>query len=182
MRYRRLKVEGASYFFTLVTHQRRKLFANADTVALLELAIARVCERHPFSVEAQVTMPDHIHAIWHLPQGDADYSTRWRLIKEAFSKGYVKRHGRPDVGAARQARGEQALWQRRFWEHLIRDDRDFHVHLDYIHLNPVHHGFVTAPRDWPHSTFAQWVSKGVYEPAWGSDAKQELPDWSKSFE
>ncbi len=182
MRYRRLKIEGASYFFTLVTQERRKLFADDETVALLDTAIERVKARHPFDVEAQVIMPEHLHALWLLPKGDADYSTRWRLIKETFTKSYIKRHGRPPAGAARQARGEQALWQRRFWEHLIRDDQDFGAHLDYIHLNPVHHGYVAAPRDWPYSTFKQWVERGVYEPAWGSDAKPELPEWAKRSE
>ena len=182
MRYRRLKVEGASYFFTLVTQDRRKLFVDPETIGLLERAIAVVGKRHPFEVEAQVIMPDHLHALWQLPEKDADYSTRWRLIKEAFSKAYVKRRGRMVVGPARQARGEQALWQRRFWEHLIRDDRDFSAHLDYIHLNPVHHGLVTAPRDWPYSTFEKWVARGLYVPEWGSDAKPELPAWAKRLE
>jgi putative transposase len=182
MNYRRLKVEGASYFFTVVTQQRRKLFCDGVAVAMLDDAIARVVQRHPFVVEAQVIMPDHIHALWQLPDKDSDFSLRWRLSKEAFTKAYVKRHGVSYVDAARRARGEQPLWQRRFWEHLIRDDRDFCAHLDYIHLNPVHHGYVKAPRDWPHSTFRSWVERGVYEPEWGSDAKPELPAWAKSFE
>jgi putative transposase len=182
MRYRRLKVEGASYFFTLVTEHRRKLFADAETVELLRQAIARIGERHPFEVEAQVVMPDHLHALWRMPEKDADYSTRWRLIKEAFTKACVKRHGRAAIDPARAARGEQSLWQRRFWEHLIRDEEDFGAHLDYIHLNPVHHGYVTAPRDWPHSTFARWVARGVYEPEWGSNEKPQLPEWARRFE
>jgi putative transposase len=182
MRYRRLKVEGACYFFTLVTEDRRNLFVDPETIALLEKAIAVVGQRHPFEVEAQVIMPDHLHALWQLPEKHADYSTRWRLIKEALSKVYVKQQRRMVVSPARQARGEQALWQRRFWEHLVRDDRDFGAHLDYIHLNPVHHGLVTAPRDWPHSTFKMWVARGRYIPEWGSDAKPELPAWAKRLE
>jgi putative transposase len=182
MRYRRIKVEGASYFFTLVTQDRRKLFTDAETVVLLEQAIARVKQRHPFEVEAQVIMPDHLHALWHLPERDADYSTRWRLIKEGFTKAVVNRCGTRPIETARRARGEQSVWQRRFWEHLIRDDRDFAAHLDYIHLNPVHHGYVTAPRDWPYSTFRKWVAQGVYEPEWGSNEKPELPEWANRFE
>ena len=182
MHYKRLKVEGGSYFFTVVTHKRRNLFLDGDLVALLDTAVARVQERHPFEIEAQVVLPDHLHALWQLPANDADYSTRWRLIKEAFTKEFVKRHGPTDANGPRRRRGEQVLWQRRFWEHLIREDRDFGAHLDYIHLNPVHHGCVSAPRDWPHSSFAKWVSRGAYEPNWGSDEKPELPEWAKEFE
>jgi putative transposase len=182
MRYRRLKVEGAAYFFTLVTQDRRKLFAEEEAVALLEEAIARVRARHPFEVEAQVVLPDHLHSLWQLREDDADYSTRWRLIKEAFTKALVKRYEPLVVSEGRQARGEQGVWQRRFWEHLIRDEDDFGTHLDYIHLNPVHHGYVTAPRDWRFSTFEKWVAKGVYEPTWGSDALPELPAWTRKLE
>src|SRR5262245_28145054 len=155
--YRRLKIEGASYFFTVVTHDRRKLFLDADAVALLNTSIARVRECHPFEVEALVVLPDHLHTLWQLPPNDLNFSTRWRLIKETFTKQWVKCHGSTDASASRRAKGEQAIWQRHFWEHLIRDERDFPAHLDYIHLNPVHHRLVSAPRDWPYSTFEQWV-------------------------
>lgn len=182
MRYRRAKVEGASYFFTVVTGERRPLFRDAEMVALLDAAIDRVRTRHPFEVVAQVVLPDHLHAIWQLPEGDADYSMRWRLIKEAFTKAYGKRFERIDAGEARAARGELGLWQKRFWEHLIRDERDFAAHLDYIHLNPVHHGYVGAPRDWPHSTFKTWVQRGTYEENWGSGEMLALPEWAKRCE
>lgn len=182
MRYKRMKVEGASYFFTLVTHERRKLFAERECVALFESAVSRIRERHPFEVEALVVLPDHLHTLWQLPPGTADYSTRWRLIKEAFTKAYLKRYPPPNVNPSRRARGEQSLWQRRFWEHLVRDDRDFGDHLDYIHLNPVRHGFVSSPSEWPHSSFSKWVERGVYEPNWGSGEKAELPEWAKAFE
>ena len=182
MRYRRLKIEGACYFFTLVTEQRRRLFDDAETVALLQAAIDVVKDRHPFVIEAQVIMPDHLHALWRLPDGDADYSTRWRLIKERFSKSFVKRFGKPDASASRRQRGEQAIWQRRFWEHLIRDDGDFNAHFDYIHLNPVRHGYVQAAREWPHSTFSHWVERGVYEPHWGSGELPPMPDWAEKCE
>jgi putative transposase len=182
MRYKRLKVEGASYFFTVVTHERRKLFLDADVVAWYNEAVTRVQQRHPFDLEAQVVLPDHLHALWQLPRDDADYSTRWRLIKEAFTKAYLKHHGPPIVSESRRNKSEQGFWQRRFWEHLIRDDRDFGDHLDYIHLNPVRHGFVVAPSEWPYSSFARWVALGVYEPNWGSGEKQELPEWAREFE
>ena len=182
MRYRRVKLEGAAYFFTVVTYGRRELFRDPAVVELLDSAIARVQVRHPFELEAQVVLPDHIHALWQLPPNDADYSTRWRLIKEAFTKEFVKRHGRAEVECSRETRGEQAIWQRRFWEHLIRDDRDFADHLDYIHLNPIRHGLVAAPKDWQHSSFLRWVERGVYDLNWGSGETEELPGWAKAFE
>ena len=182
MRYRRMKVEGASYFFTVVTGERRPLFREAEMVALLDAAIDRVRTRHPFEVVAQVVLPDHLHAIWQLPEGDADYSKRWRLIKEAFTKACAKRFGRIDAGETRAARGELGLWQKRFWEHLIRDERDFAAHLDYIHLNPVHHGYISAPCDWPHSTFKTWVERGVYGEHWGSGEMPAMPDWAERCE
>ena len=182
MRYRRLKVEGASYFFTVVTFERRKLFGEPEAVELLNEAIFRVRNRHPFDLEALVVLPDHLHALWQMPPNDASYSMRWRLVKEAFTRSYMRRFGIPDATPTQQGRGEQTVWQRRFWEHLIRDDSDFAAHLDYIHLNPVHHGLSRSPEDWPHSTFKQWVGRGAYEPGWGSDVKPALPDWSKKFE
>ncbi len=182
MRYRRLTIEGASYFFTLVTHQRRQLFGNPGVVRMLDDAIESIRNRHPFEIEAQVVLPDHLHAIWKLPHQDANYATRWRLIKEAFTRAYVAKIGAPDRTDVDRARGERNVWQRRFWEHLIRDDRDFAAHLDYIHLNPVHHGLTSSPRDWPHSTFRKWIERGVYEPTWGSDERPELPDWAKRHE
>jgi putative transposase len=182
MRYRRVRIEGATYFFTLVTHQRRPLFRDPQLVALLDEAIGKVRAWHPFEIDAQVILPDHLHAIWTLPDGEANYSKRWRLIKEMFTRTYMKHRGPTEPLGVGRDKGVPAVWQRRFWEHLIRDERDFAAHLDYIHLNPVQHGFVTAPCDWPHSTFQQWMARGVYEPAWGSDAKPELPAWAKRHE
>ena len=182
MRYRRVVIEGACYFFTVVTHERQRLFSDPQTVQLLADAIAKVRVRHPFEIEAQVILPDHLHTIWTLPDGDANYAARWRLIKEGFTRAYCQSHGTPERTATARARGEQPVWQRRFWEHLIRDDRDFSVHLDYIHRNPVRHGLVSAPRDWPQSSFADWVARGVYDPAWGSGEMPDLPEWAKRHE
>jgi putative transposase len=176
MRYRRTDVAGASYFFTLVTYRRQPLFGRSDAVEMFERAVRSVQSRWPFTLEAQVVLPDHLHSIWTLPESDADYSTRWRLIKEAFTREYAIAHRVLAPDARRAMRGEKAVWQRRFWEHLIRDERDFSAHLDYIHINPVKHGLVSAPHDWPHSTFLQWVSRGAYEASWGSDEMPKLPD------
>ena len=182
MRYRRSHVAGATYFFALVTERRRPLFDEPACVAHLLTAIEKVRSRHPFSVDAYVILPDHLHALWTLPEGGAKFSTRWRLIKEASTRAYLKAHAAPERNESRRNKGEQAIWQRRSWEHLVRDDDDFARHLDYIHLNPVHHGLTSAPREWPHSSFAAWVERGVYEAAWGSDALPQLPEWAKRHE
>jgi putative transposase len=178
MRYRRMDVASATYFFTLVTYRRQPLLADAGAIALFESVVKSVQGKRPFAVEAQVVLPDHLHAMWTLPDGDADYSTRWRLIKEGFTREYARRHSLPRPDPARKARGERTVWQRRFWEHLIRDDRDFSAHLEYIHFNPVKHGLASAPRDWPFSSFSQWVARGAYDEDWGSNEMPKLPDWA----
>ncbi len=182
MRYRRIRVGGADYFFTVVTEGRRPLFASRANVMLLEEAVARVRSRHPFELVAQVVLPDHLHAMWRLPEGDADFSVRWRLIKERFTRKFIQINGAPATDARRRARGEQAVWQRRFWEHLIRDDGDFNRHLDYIHLNPVHPGIARSAKDWPHSTFQEWVARGAYDSTWGSNEMPALPAWALGYE
>jgi putative transposase len=178
MRYRRTEAAGASYFFTVVTFRRQPVFTETPVVEMLERAIRRVQERRPFVVEAQVILADHLHALWTLRAEDSDYPTRWRLIKEAFTREYVPAYGLIWHDDRRHARGERTVWQRRYWEHLIRDDRDFSAHLEYIHLNPVRHGLVSAPRDWPHSTFLKWVANGSYDLTWGSKGPVSLPDWA----
>ena len=182
MRYQRTNVEGSTYFFTLVTERRRPLFRGPKEVALFDDAIAKVRQRFPFEIVAQVVLPDHVHTVWTLPLSDANFPLRLGLIKEAFTRAYLRDNPAPVASPARRARREQGIWQRRFWEHLIRDDRDLAAHVDYIHLNPVHHGYAAAPRDWPYSTFPDWVARGVYETAWGSDEKPGLPDWAKRHE
>jgi putative transposase len=141
MRYRRADVAGGSYFFTLVTENRRPLFEEPAAVALFLGAVEKVRARHPFEVDAYVVLPDHLHALWTLPVGDANFSTRWRLIKEGFTRGYLKTHEHLQRSESRRTKGEQGIWQRRFWEHAIRDEADFAAHLDYIHINPVSMGW-----------------------------------------
>jgi putative transposase len=174
--YRRADVAGATYFFTLVTEQRRPLFHEPQAVVLLLEAVAKVRSRYPFTIDAYVILPDHLHILWTLPEGDANFSTRWRLIKEAFTRAYIKTHHLPPRSESRRAKGEQAIWQRRFWEHAIRDEADFTAHLHYIHYNPVKHGLVAAARDWPHSTFSDWVARGAYDATWGSHDAPALPE------
>jgi putative transposase len=177
VRYRRVNAAGATFFFTLVTELRRPLFQEPDAVGLFLGAVEKVRSRHPFEIDAYVVLPDHLHVLWTLPEGDANFSTRWRLIKEAFTRVYIKTHELPHRSESRRSKGEQAVWQRRFWEHAIRNEADFNAHLDYIHINPVKHGLVTAARDWPHSTFLDWVARGGYDEWWGSDGMPPLPDW-----
>lgn len=174
MRYRRLRIPGATYFFTLVTEGRRPLFREGAAVAEFEAAVEAVRASRPFEVEAEVILPDHLHVMWSLPEGDADFSTRLRLIKSRFSRGVAT--VAEATSASRRSKGARGIWQRRFWEHLVSGERDFAAHLDYIHYNPVRHGLVAAPRDWPHSTFQKWVARGVYEPDWGADVTPTLPN------
>lgn len=178
MRYRRASIPGASYFFTVVTQERRPIFDSAETVALFEAGLKHVKARHPFEIDAFVILPDHLHTIWTLPEGDADFSTRWRLIKEAFTKPFVRSREPMQRNASRRAKNEQSIWQRRFWEHVIRDEADYAAHVDYIHYNPVRHGFAKAARDWPYSSFSAWIERGAYEPHWGSDEMPPLPAWA----
>lgn len=150
--YRRARVPGGSYFFTLVTHDRRSILTNENTRAALRAAIQAVREEHPFVVEAWVLLPDHLHCLWRLP--DDDYSLRWAKIKR-----FTRHHLGLSVG--------EKLWQPRYWEHCIRDENDFARHADYIHWNPVKHGLVRCAADWHYSTFQRFVAAGVYPENWG---------------
>ncbi len=178
MRYRRATVPGASYFFTLITYQRHRLFSDASNVERWRRAVAKVQRARPFVVEAEVVMPDHLHMIWTLPETDADYATRIRLVKTAFTKDLSSRVSSVATSESRISKGERDVWQRRYWEHVIRDERDFEAHLDYIHANPVQHGLVARPIDWPHSTFGVWLERGAYDPWWGTDEMPPLPGWA----
>ena len=168
-RYRRNFVPGGSYFFT-ANLAERKLRLLTEHVGALRAAFRDVRTLHPFVIEAIVVLPDHLHAIWTLPERDRDYSTRWRLIKAAFSRSLP--HGER-ISASRAAKGERGIWQRRYWEHTIRDERDFSRHMDYIHFNPVKHGFVRRVADWPHSSFHRMVRLGVYPEDWAGNAKED---------
>ena len=172
MRYRRLRIEGATYFFTMVTYGRRKIFELPENIPLLRSSFQEIKGNHPFVVEAVVVLPDHLHCLLKLPVGDSDYPTRIRQIKSAFSRKY--RRPRERNTASRQEKGEVTVWQRRYWEHTIRDDDDSRSHVEYIHYNPVKHGLVVAPRDWPFSSFHRFVKEGIYDGDWGAGAAPEL--------
>jgi putative transposase len=144
MQYRRSFLPGGTFFFTVVTADRRPSFAEQENIATLREAFRTIRLQRPFRLDAAVVLPDHLHCIWTLPPGDADFSTRWRL------------------------------WQHRYWEHMLRDETDYRHHVEYIHFNPVKHGYVKAPLDWPYSSFRRYVKAGVYPPDWGGD----LPEFN----
>jgi putative transposase len=134
-----------------------------------------VRESHPFFVDAACLLPEHLHCIWTLPEEDADYSLRWREIKRLFSHEYVRQIGEGGFrNESRQKRREVAVWQRRFWEHTLRDGQDFNRHVDYIHFNPVKHGLVKRAADWPWSSFHRYVKMGFYDPGWGETEEMAI--------
>ena len=153
------------------------MFASEADVQRWHRAVAKVQRTRPFVVAAEVILPDHLHVVWSLPRGDADYATRIRLVKTYVTKSFGLGDDAAPSRESRAKKGERDIWQRRYWEHLIRNEEDFRVKLDYIHYNPVEHGLVERPADWPHSTFHAWVEKGVYDPWWGSDDQPPLPQW-----
>ncbi len=164
--YRRARTPGASYFFTVCLHHRLALLTEPPYYDALKESFRTVKQRYPFDIDAFVLLPDHLHCIWTLPKTDADYPMRWSLIKRLVSQKTRDFHPVP-ISTSRFKRRESGLWQRRFWERQIRDDSDFEAHMDYIHWNPVKHGYVGAVADWPYSSFHRHVAKGVYPVDWG---------------
>jgi putative transposase len=165
--YRRARIEGGTFFFTVVLADRSGdlLVRHVDRLRRVYRAVE---QRHPFETIAICVLPDHIHAVWSLPEGDADFPLRWNLIKSGFSRGLARAATR---SASNRARRETGLWQRRYWEHAIRDEADLARHVDYIHFNPVKHGHVARVRDWPHSSFHRYVAEGVLPADWGGDVR-----------
>ena len=163
--YIRAFVPGGTFFFTVtLLERRRKLLI--EYIDNLRASFAAVRQRRPFTVEAIVILPDHLHCIWTLPAGDADFSSRWRDIKARFSA-QIPRWER--LSARRLQKGERGIWQRRFWEHVIRDECDYERHVNYIHFNPVKHGHVTRVAAWPYSSFHRYVEHGIYTLEWDAD-------------
>ncbi len=166
--YRRNFVPGGSFFFTVALADRRSALLTHH-IDQLRAAFRYARDRHPFTIDAIVVLPDHLHTIWTLPDGDKDFSLRWKLIKAAFSRAQPAVE---PISASRASRSERGIWQRRFWEHTLRDERDFEVHADYIHFNPVKHGYVGSARDWPYSSFGAMVGEGIYPADWGGDVRE----------
>ena len=167
--YRRSRVAGATYFFT-VNLARRSQSLLVEHIASLRAAFKYVRIRHSFTVDAIVILPDHLHAVWTLPPDDDDFAVRWRLIKTAFSRGLLRNEHR---SVSRHTKRERGIWQRRYWEHLVRDEGDLSRHVDYIHMNPVKHGLVARLADWPHSSFHRYVRTGALPMDWAGDMALE---------
>jgi putative transposase len=174
--YRRWCVPGGTCFFTVVTHHRVPLFHDPLAARLLGVAMRRVRAKYPFWTIAIVVLPDHLHCIWSLPGGDSDYSSRWQWIKRSFTEQWLSAGGSEAfLSVSRVRKGEHGVWQRRFWEHQIQDEFDLERHVDYIHYNPVKHGYASWPGDWPWSSFPQHVRLGQYDSNWGA-TEPVLPD------
>jgi putative transposase len=177
VRYRRNFLAGGTFFFTVTLADRRSS-ALVDHVAVLRNAFRATRRERPFAIDAIVILPDHLHAILSLPTADADYSGRWRRIKGHFSSTLID----AGISIARASNGDLSSWQRRFWEHTIRDEGDFERHVDYIHFNPIKHGLVQRVGDWPHSSFHRYVRQGLLPEDWAgtssdaSGAYGERPD------
>ncbi len=174
--YRRIKVKGGTYFFTVVTSGRQPILMDERVRAALREGIQEVRQSLPFSIEAWVLLPDHLHTIWKLPEDDDNFGSRWAVIKRKVSKRCGSLFEIEEKNCdSHSKRGESRLWQRRFWDHLIRDELDLHRHIDYIHWNPVKHGYVKRVIDWPYSTFHRFVNKGFYPADWGGVNEDEMP-------
>ena len=162
--YRRIYMPGASWFFTVNLAHKQGNYLLVEQIDLLREAFKYVKKRHPFYMDAVVVMPNHLHCIWTLPEGDADYSLRWRLLKAFFSRGIPKDEV---ISNSREKRRERGIWQRRFWTHLLTDQEDYNQHFDYIHWNPVKHGWVKKVHEWEYSSFHRAVEDGLYSLEWG---------------
>ncbi len=176
--YRRLKTPGATWFFTVNLAQRRGSRLLVDQIDRLRGAIRKVKTAHPFEIDAIVVLPDHLHCLWTLPDDDGDHATRWGLIKAEFSRDLARRER---ISDSRRKRGERGIWQRRFWEHLNRDDRDYQRHIDYIHWNPVKHGWTQRVADWPYSSFHAYVRRGFYPPDWDEEPVESIEEGERLF-
>ncbi|WP_047238657.1 REP-associated tyrosine transposase [Chromobacterium subtsugae] len=162
--YRRAWMPGGTWFFTVALLQRRDNDLLVRHIDALRQAVRDTRRAHPFLIHGWVVLPEHLHCVLELPPGDCDFALRWRLIKMGFSKRLAAGER---VSASRRQRRERGIWQRRYWEHLIRDEADLAAHLDYLHFNPVKHGWAARVEDWPYSTFHREVSAGRYPADWG---------------
>jgi putative transposase len=151
--------------------QRKGNDCLVRNIDLLREVIAKVKQSHPFHIHAWVVLPEHMHCVMELPEGDANFAKRWMLIKMLFSRGISKIEHLTDMRVKRRERG---IWQRRYWEHLIKDEKDYQAHMDYVHINPFKHGLVKQVKDWPYSTFHKLVEQGIYAQDWGGGMEGDL--------
>ena len=164
-RYVRSRVKGGTFFFTVNLAERLGNTLLVDHIDVLKQAFRQTRVERPFAMPGVVVLPEHLHCLWILPPGDDDFPTRWRLIKSRFSRALPQFERR---SASRLRKNERGIWQRRFWEHVIRDDADFQRCLEYIHYNPVKHGHAQRAMEWPHSSFRHWVERGIYPMDWAA--------------
>ncbi|MDN4035713.1 transposase [Massilia sp. YIM B02443] len=165
-RYRRA-LDGTTYFFTVVAYRRRPILCDESIRIALRAAFERVRAHLPFRLDAIVLLPDHLHCIWTLPDGDVNFATRWSQIKHHVSFACRDSHGDFNLTTAQRRRRESPIWQRKYWEHRIRDEHDMEKHVDYIHYNPVKHGLSADAAAWPYSSFKRYVDAGIYPADWG---------------
>jgi putative transposase len=181
--YRRAYLPGGTFFLTLVTYHRTPLFSEPENISRLRSCVAKTRTEMPFELTGAVVLPDHIHFLWTLPPDDSDYSQRVSRMKILFTRSLRGRRSLPEnVSASRRKHRESDVWQRRFWEHSIRDEADMERHLDYIHYNPVKHRLVSCPHLWEYSSFHKWVEKDGYKNDWGCSCggrKPQVPDFSE---
>jgi putative transposase len=178
--YRRNYVPGATYFFTVVTYGRARILTSEVSRQILRTAFLNQKKFRPFTIDAIVLLPDHLHAVWKLPPGDSDYSIRWNKIKYSFTDEYLANGGAEQrVTKAQNAREERGVWQRRFWEYTVRNEDDMKRCIDYVHWNPIKHGLVDRVIEYPWSSFHRYVALGEYEPGWGTAgcAEVEGAEW-----
>jgi putative transposase len=162
--YRRARLEGGCFFFTVVTYDRRRFLTEDRARECLRAAWDETQRVWPFEVVAVCLLPEHLHCVWRLPEGDEDYSRRWGRIKAGFSRRYLRAGGTESrQSASRRGKRERGVWQRRFWEHRIRDETDLQRHIDYIHFNPVKHELAEQVADWPWSSFHRYIREGFYQ-------------------
>lgn len=171
----RLYQPGGTYFFTVVTYDRRPIFRDPEARNHLGASMRTIAREKPFATVAIVLLWDHLHCVWSLPPGDHDFSTRWKAVKSRFTAEWTRDGGTEAVVTlSQQRRGQRGVWQPRFWEHLIRDEEDLERYCDYIHYNPVKHGYAERPWDWPDSSFRRFVRMGDYSPEWGRSEPSNL--------
>lgn len=181
--YRRFYVPGGMVFLTLVTYKRIPLFSHPENISRLRVAMAKIRTEKPFEITAAVILPDHLHFLWTLPSGDSNYSQRVSRLKVLLTRSLQEANLLSEnLSASRQKHREKNVWQRRFWEHTIRDETDLEMHLDYIHYNPVKHELVSCPHLWQYSSFYRWVEKEQYSADWGCvccGRQTQMPDFSE---
>ena len=183
--YARSFLPGGTFFFTVVTNYREPLFASPHARAILDVSMRSVFAERPVQRIGGILLPDHLHCVWRLPEDDAGYPTRWKMIKARFTKAWLASGGEETARSeSRIRRCERGVWQRRFWEHTVRNEKELGKILDYIHYNPVKHKCAGCPHDWPHSSFKRYVVAGVYQENWACSCREGTapPPWCHEME